>query len=264
MQIVKSKSPDGRPLYKIEVDSPVAIPGDVHIPFHDPVALNTFIEATWEYDTLIILGDLFDNYALSTFPKSQAKLAKYSIRKEVDVAAKWIAKLNDTYSDVVYLPGNHEERWNRLVGKNAALEGMEWWWPLRDIIPPNWKLLDVDSRIELRGSGGSNGIRVSLEHGDKASRNSSYVSADKLTGLYPGQVSIIGHNHRLAAHHRTHWIGGKPVEAHAYSVGHLADIGRLGYVSAPDWQKGGMVIDLNDVNPKFQLLSIRGEKVTWL
>jgi predicted phosphodiesterase len=257
LKLTKSRSPDGRPLYRLEVDGPIAIPGDVHIPFHDPIALSTFIEHTGDGDTtLLILGDLFDNYALSTFPKSQAKLAKYTLRKEVEVAEKWINRLEFFYKKVVYLPGNHEERWNRLVGKNPALDGMAWWWPLRDIIPPTWSLLDVDSRIELRRGG----HRFQLEHGDKASRNSSYVSADKLTGLYPGQVSIIGHNHRLAAHHRTHWINGKPVESHAYSVGHLSDIGKLGYVSAPDWQKGGMLIRDNSV----QLLSIRGEKVLWL
>jgi hypothetical protein len=118
-------------------------------------------------------------------------------------------------------------------------------------------MLDVDSRIELCGY--EHG-RIMLEHGDKATRNSTYVSVDKLGNEYPGQTTIIGHNHRLASYNKTHWINGKAVESRAYSVGHLADISKLGYVSYPNWQKGGMLID----NSGFRLVSIKGGKATWL
>lgn len=256
MKLEKSRTQDGRALYRLEVDGNIAIPGDIHIPFHDPVALNTFIRVTSNCSTLVILGDMFDYYGLSTFPKTPAKVATYSLLKEVEVAKPWIKRFSDDFEHVIMTPGNHEVRWGRVIDKNPALAGMEWWWPLRDFIPQNWTMLDVNSRIELRRAG----QRIWLEHGDKASRNSSYVSADKLTALYPGQTTIIGHNHRLAAHHRTHWINNKPVESHAYSVGHLSNISKLGYVSAPDWQKGGMVISSSG----FQLVSIKGESALWL
>lgn len=257
MLLAKSKTADGRPLFKLDTTDNFAILPDTHIPFHDPVSLQTYLATvSLHCRGLVIIGDLFDYYSLSDFAKKPSQLARYSIKSEVEVAIKWINHISILFDWVVYMPGNHEQRWDRLRAKNPALAGLDWYWPMKDIIPTHWNMLNVDSRVVLRRQG----MRVSIEHGDRASRNSSYVSADKLTALYPNQVTIIGHNHRLAAHHRTHWINNRPVEAHAYSVGHLADVGKLGYVSAPDWQKGGMIITEN----KFQLLSVKGEKVTWL
>lgn len=256
IRLNKSHAPDGRPHYKLTTDDTIAIPGDIHIPFHDPVALATFVRSTKQCDILLIIGDLFDNYALSRFPKNQSALAKYTIRKEVEIAEKWFRIFDETYKEVIYLPGNHEERWNRLVDSNPALAGMDWWWPIRDIVPSRWELLDVDSRVELYKFG----RRHVIEHGDKASRNSAYVSTDKLTNLYPNQTTIIGHNHRLGSHSRTLWINNRPTLSLAYSVGHLATISKLKYLSAPDWQQGGLVIgDLG-----IRLLSIQGNRAMWV
>lgn len=257
MKLTKSKSPDGRPLYKLETDLNIAIPGDIHIPFHDPVALRTFVDNTSGPNTILLIpGDCFDRYALSTHPKEQKKLAHWTLQRETEAAAKWFQIFDYAYDDVIYMPGNHEDRWDRLVANNPALVGMEWWWPIRDIVPSGWELLDVDARIHLR----RDGRLYNIEHGHKASRNSSYVSADKLARQYPNQTTIIGHNHKLGAHHQTHWITGKYTMASAYSVGHLANVAKLGYVSAPDWQQGGALIRSSGV----QLLHVRGEKVTWL
>lgn len=231
-----STSADGRQLLTLLDSIDAFIPGDIHIPFHDVKAVNTALDyaAGWT-STCIITGDFIDNYGLSPFPKDPKTLAKYRVVDEAAGTAKVVDRLEKQFENVIYIPGNHETRWDSIVKKTPALDGLEWWWPLRGHLPSHWVLLNPGARIRQKAA---DGRWVYIEHGDKVNRSPSFVTADKLTTLYPDQITIIGHNHRLAAHHRTHWTRNRCTISSAYSVGHLSSVKKTGYISNPDWQLG--------------------------
>lgn len=225
------------------------IPGDIHVPFHDVKALKAALDyATGWTDTAIITGDFVDNFGLSPFPKAAKDLAKYRVVDEVAAAATVVGEFERRFASVIYMPGNHETRWEHVLKKSPALEGLEWWWPLRDVLPSHWELLPPQSRIRQRAA---DGRWVYIEHGDKVNRSPSFVTADKLCHLYPDQITIIGHNHRLHAAHKTHWTRNRATAASAYSVGHLSSVKKTGYISTPDWQLGfGMLHASGNVDLK--------------
>lgn len=91
---------------------------DLHIPFHDPKA----IEAAAQYghaehiDGILILGDLFDCAALSKWDQP-----KRNFNREVEAVIDFLDYLRGEFPDakIVYKPGNHEFRLPRYFMSKA-------------------------------------------------------------------------------------------------------------------------------------------------
>src|SRR5690606_37549509 len=110
----------------------------------------------------ILIGDTFDNFGLSTWPKDTKKLVRYRIVDEIASAEPVIKKLDRTFRRVYYIPGNHEARWENVLRKTPALDGLEWWWPLRGVLPSHWELLPINVQLRFKAA---DGRWVHIEHG---------------------------------------------------------------------------------------------------
>ena len=122
---------DLRPDTVIEVTSnKVGVISDLHWPFHalyrdgGGELYGPYLTAL-EYlkdqgiGTLVVNGDAMDCYNISNHEKMEAKR---SFSWELDVARHMSAHLRRYFGDgvrIIYREGNHEERWQRYIGKHA-------------------------------------------------------------------------------------------------------------------------------------------------
>jgi hypothetical protein len=111
-----------------------AILCDVHIPYHDPVALGIAGRAMKErgVDRIILNGDILDFYQLSDFERDPRRraVASYRIKAdggtvfvpgELELAKRWLEGLREEWpeAEIILKIGNHEERYERYLGKKA-------------------------------------------------------------------------------------------------------------------------------------------------
>lgn len=112
--------------YKIEGNKILLI-SDIHIPYHDNIALTSMLNHTTGKDinTILLNGDIIDFYAASRFMKDPRKR---SINDEIWDVVEFINILQETFkgAKIVYKSGNHEERLeNYLKIKAPELLDME-------------------------------------------------------------------------------------------------------------------------------------------
>jgi hypothetical protein len=122
----------------VEVTSnKVGVISDLHWPFHalyrdDAGHVYGPYLTALEYlkaqgiGTLVINGDAMDCYNISTHERIESKR---DFVWELDIARNMVAHLRRYFGDavrIIYREGNHEERWQRYIAKNAdQLKGMD-------------------------------------------------------------------------------------------------------------------------------------------
>lgn len=92
---------------------------DVHYPFHDKraVALALKVADAYKPDTIVILGDFVDNYAVSSHDKDAGREGK--IARELAGASVLVNEFRKRAKSFYYLEGNHETRLQRYLNKRA-------------------------------------------------------------------------------------------------------------------------------------------------
>jgi predicted phosphodiesterase len=92
---------------------------DLHIPYHTPEAIQAAVDylvSNGHTDFLIILGDLLDCYALSTWDKDPEKR---DFRGEIIKAQEMLLYLQQHFKHITYKLGNHEHRLERYLMQKA-------------------------------------------------------------------------------------------------------------------------------------------------
>ncbi len=101
----------------------ILVMNDLHVPFQDKPLMKKmykFIEKHQnEFDKIFLLGDWIDFYSISRFDKDPER--RLYLKKEVDMAKKELEKLREVYpkGEIWYLKGNHEERVEKYIKRNA-------------------------------------------------------------------------------------------------------------------------------------------------
>jgi len=99
---------------------PIAVISDIHVPFHDQDALEIALERAIDIKakTILINGDAIDFYMLSNFQKDPRKR---NIRDEIDMLKLVLAVIRKAIprANIVYKFGNHEDRYDYYIMKNA-------------------------------------------------------------------------------------------------------------------------------------------------
>jgi len=117
-QIIKTEKDRGGASYS---GQRVFLFSDVHIPFHDQVALDAALSHADEYrpDTIVILGDLLDFYRCSRFTK---KTGGHDMKGELLMGRAFLTDLRARFptAEIIWLEGNHESHLERYVLENAA------------------------------------------------------------------------------------------------------------------------------------------------
>ena len=161
----------------------VGIIGDTHIPYELDGYLE-FCEETfdmWGVDTIVHIGDMFDNHALSfhdSEPMLQGATGEWEEAKER--ARKWYS----TFPEATLIEGNHD----RIPARQLRKLGMEpsiFLKPMQDLMgmPEGWK---IANHIEIDG--------VLYHHGETAGGVNGFRNDAKERM----QCTVSGHNHSNA------------------------------------------------------------------
>ena len=168
---------------------PIIVLADQHFPFADRRTIEWSIEYIKEVkpSRIVLLGDLIDFYSISHFTKDPSKR---NLKKEVDSAREYIAKIDSLNYDTTYIKGNHEHRWEKYVWDKApelvGLDEVSFNNLLR--IPDRWQVVGYNKRV-IHGN-------IVFFHGDKCGAG----LFDK--NLQLGMSSICGHSHLLGVKYR--------------------------------------------------------------
>lgn len=180
--------------------SDIVIMGDLHIPYHDEVALQCVLDYIWDnkndIDGILLNGDVADFYQIKHFRRFPDKPR---LKYELDCVSDFVRGLRKMHPDcwIWYKEGNHEERWtNYLLDKAPELYGIS--------------ILELDEVLHLS----KNGItyikdkrdilagKLLIMHGHEYRTGAnSPVSPARTAFLKGGGVSMaISHYHRTSEH----------------------------------------------------------------
>lgn len=218
------------------------IVSDIHFDNHHDGAIAALEQAIKHLrpTVLVVDGDLVDLGSLSV-KYDMAEDEQVHAIDQVAMAVEWLNNMREFVGRIVIIPGNHEERWEKLIfGKKAPmLKGAK----------------GLTLREQFYAQGLHESIRwvseskhvpgvwlgkqaVLVRHGHKQARGFGAVDiAGKMLREVPGISQVIGHHHR--AQLRTQTVFGRTVFAIANP--HLS--GEHDYSVHPDWQRGFTILE---------------------
>jgi predicted phosphodiesterase len=208
---------------------------DMHVPFHDPqvwatkLAIIKFLRP----EAVVIIGDWWDNYAASFFPKDPTR--KSRIIDEVNEGLPLLDELEALgVPNVFFLEGNHEERLGRIVVQLAPmLHGMVKTLPeIGRIAERGWHWIPYKRSIAIGK------MRYSHDF------TRCGVNAGRQALLDVGKSVTFGHTHRLGVAYQ----GTIEDDGHvSLNVGWGGDFAQVDYAhrdrARRDWMHGCGIVD---------------------
>lgn len=99
----------------------VVVIGDVHIPFHDEIALRLALRVIKlvKPDYVVLNGDIVDFFGISRFTKNPARALEF--HNEISIARDVIHRIRDAAQGAtwIYIEGNHEARMKDYIYRRA-------------------------------------------------------------------------------------------------------------------------------------------------
>ena len=220
---------------------------DIHFPIHDKPSLDAAMAFMKDKrpDVLVLNGDIYDNWLMSTHDKEAAKLFDHGalLQEEFDIARPYLEKMCEYAGEVHYILGNHENRLQRFINKNPAI------FALRQM---QWKrLAELPEKIKVHDAGTQLFVgNLCFTHGDRAGKYGPPKHAcNHFLSNYTTRNYIFGHTHRIESLARTIYNEhGKPETYIAINQGHLSDVSKQGYTWQPNWAHGFMYAETFETN----------------
>lgn len=202
---------------------------DTHAPYHDPeaVAVALAVLKAVKPDALVILGDFFDCYSVSRFPKDPAR--KTRLRDELDGGLPILDAISASGVPLVhFLQGNHEVRIESLIEQQApALHGMISLRKEMRIAERGWHWTNYKQSLKLG--------RMLYSH--DFGRSGVHAAYQGLSDI--GGNICFGHTHKLGTSYRGHHT--------ALNCGWLGDVGAVDYrhadIARREYQLGFGLVD---------------------
>ena len=202
--------------YKIKGNSILVI-SDLHVPYHDLHALTLALEYGIKHkvDTIVLLGDFVDFYGVSSFVRDPRKR---KFKYELEIIRKVFTTIASAFSncEIVYLPGNHEyryERWMLLKAPELLDIDIFSMSHATGIDELNIKMLEPNKLISIG--------RLSLLHGHELKGSGVLVNPARSAFLKGYENLLIGHHHR-PSHHAEKTLTGKVLSC--FSIGCLSNL----------------------------------------
>jgi predicted phosphodiesterase len=209
---------------------------DLHIPFHDPHALELTVRiiSVLQPDRIIINGDAVDFYEVSDFDKNPDRLRDGGMQREIDGLGEFLAEVvraKPAASTIDFLPGNHEDRLRRHLWRHPQLFGL--------------RALELPNLLELPRYGVNyypaeipmaNG-RLIVKHGALVRKAGGMTALAELEAEKYDVSTLTGHTHRVGSttvRKRSGIVGG-------WEGGCLCELNPE-YVRNPNWQQCVTVI----------------------
>lgn len=176
---------------------------DIHLPYHDDLALTTALE--WalkeEIDCIILNGDIMDCYPVSSFIKD---VGMPSLREEIEITITFLQYLRELFPiiPIYYKLGNHEERIKNYILRSAK--------EFADVDNLKFEnLLHLDTfNIHLVGRELIKLGKLNVMHGHEMGE-SVFSPVNPARGMFlkTKASTIFGHNHQVS-HHSENNING--------------------------------------------------------
>jgi predicted phosphodiesterase len=211
---------------------------DTHAPFHDPRAVDCFLEAAYQLqpNELVIDGDFTDLYTVSSHDKSPAR--RETMKDEIDGSNELLDIIEGMFGrNVMFIEGNHENRYDRYIAKHAP--------ELYGLAPTIAGML----RLEQRGWGHTlyrdeySIGKIDFTH--DVGRSGAQAMQQSITRY--GHNLVIGHTHRLGVAYQGTKRGGTMV---CMNVGWLGRFDSIDYrqrsLAHNDWQHGFGYVDFDE------------------
>lgn len=174
----------------------VLVLSDIHIPYHDPQAIQLALDYR-EFDSILLNGDILDFHRLSRFvPDPEA----VSFGEEIETGKAFLRYLHDTYGVPIYYKiGNHEERLEHFMYQKAPEVADLAVWRIEYLL--NFEELGVtligDKRRVNLGA-------LTVLHGHELARGFvAPVNPARGAFLKASQSTLIGHHHKTSEHNET-------------------------------------------------------------
>jgi len=230
----------------LEMNERLVVLNDIHIPFHDTETLKSvyFGMKDAKPDKIILAGDICDFYSISRFDKDPTR--RLNLQDEVERVQTVLRDMKKKFPKVefTFIPGNHEERLQKYVLRNAPelfwldetkLENLLGLKELgMEFVPRRW--------LEYRG--------VIFSHLDRANKYGGYTA--KNLGLDIGKPVVHTHTHKVGH------VAMRDVDF--YDNGCLCELD-ADYLSGPSpWRQAFMIVDYIDNQPHFTQIPITDHK----
>ena len=176
---------------------PVGVFSDMHTPFDHP-DFPYFLKSVFDrykVRKIICLGDGFDSHAISNHGAEPCALGAYS---ETDLAIQRLKIYYNLFNNVIYIPGNHDQRIARMAAKVGI--GQRFLKPIREILemPEGWVVKDDEIIVD----------DVLYTHGENCGGKNGALNK----AIRERMSTCIGHNHsfggvQYSANRRDHIFG---------------------------------------------------------
>lgn len=192
--------------YDLAPGQTVGVISDVHLPYHDPLALESALAFLFDrgIDTLLLNGDILDFYGISRFNRDPSAMP---VHEELDIGRGFLRAIREQFQGkIVYSIGNHEARLEHYLWSKAPeiakLEGLT----LGEQLHASEYGVDmVDSAAIVRVGAHQNGEfkpYLNIIHGHEFGE-STYSPVNPARGLFLRAKcsTLAGHNHQTSEHH---------------------------------------------------------------
>lgn len=230
---------------------------DLHIPYHDPSALNILYKVISDVQPDIVVdhGDTLDCHEISKYPKDPHN--RVSLKDEIIQAAQHFAAVSDLTPGArrIWCEGNHEERLKRLIwglaeGRNAgeiltlpSVTQSLSWPSLLGLDDLGWEMVPYPKHELLFN-------RLIVCHGERVRSLSGQSEKSELE--HYSKSGISGHTHRIGYYGKKTYDG----QLGWWGIGCLCSLSSQ-YISFPNWQQGFAVVSWSDDKKNFAVERIR-------
>jgi len=224
--------------------SRVLVLSDLHLPYHDSQAIETAVSEgkRRNADTVVINGDLLDFHQGSTYERDPEKRDQVA---EIETGAEFMLWLRSQFpkARIIYKAGNHDERWDRYIWRNAPVL-----WQVKSL------RLDAMLSQAIADKVGKDRTRfefvtdqrpvmlggLAVFHGHELPMGASAVNPARGLYLKTGATVLIGHGHRTSQHTQYTW---DKREIACWSTGALCDLNPE-YARINSWSHGAAFVSV--------------------
>jgi len=214
---------------RIRAGTKLLVVSDLHVPYQSTAAVNKAITIGKNAGCtgVIILGDLVDFHKVS---KYRHDADAYDLKEELKQARYWLRVFRNQFSNLWFVPGNHEDRLGKYIEDNAPSLGV------LDELRLDKLLRLEEYQCKYVPGGYIHCGDMTFLHGHEV-RISGMDPARKLFGKMK-KSAICGHLHRPDSYF-TRDGAGNLLQCHV--LGHLGKPSPA-YMPRNDWQHGCAVV----------------------
>lgn len=225
--------------HELGVVGRVGILSDVHVPFHDEVAVRAAVDHLGEAGVAAILlnGDVCDFYSISRWTKDPTKR---DFSGELTACREFVAWLRETFPEIpiVLKAGNHEERWTHYIWQHAPelssdrLTSLVAWLHLEQ---HQIQYVDEQRPVMLG--------KLPVLHGHELPKGiASPVNPARGAWMRTKTSILTGHQHQTSGHSEPNmWHE----ETFCWSTGCLCDL-TPEYARVNKWNHGAAIVTVHD------------------